>query len=135
VLTPGFCAVPAPGFAAGPSGTITNTSDVSWSAAAGYIVWDLNESIELATRGEWFRDSDGARTGLRQTLGEITETLNYKVPNVSGLLARLEYRHDESSAKPFFNRDTFGPTSLLAGLPNHTYPGQDTFMADAIYSF
>jgi hypothetical protein len=133
--TPGFCGVPAPGFAGGPTGTVNIPNSVSWSAAAGYIVYDLNENIELATRGEWFRDSDGARTGLRQTLGEITETLNYKVPNVSGLLTRLEYRHDESSAKPFFNSDTFGPTSLLAGLPNHTRPGQDTFIADVIYSF
>jgi hypothetical protein len=133
--TPGFCAVPAPGFTAGPNGTVNVPNTVSWSGAAGYIVYDLNENIEFATRGEWFRDADGARTGLRQTLGEITETFNYKVPNVSGLLARLEYRHDESSAKPFFNSDTFGPTSLLAGLPDHTRPGQDTFIADVIYSF
>jgi hypothetical protein len=133
--TPGYCAVPAPGFTGGPNGTVNIPNSVSWSAAAGYIVYDLNDNIELATRGEWFRDADGARTGLRQTLGEITETLNYKVPNVSGLLARLEYRHDESSARPFFNSDTYGPTSLLAGLPNHTRPGQDTFMADAVYSF
>ena len=133
----GFCnpANTPAGFTTGPNGTVNVLNSVSWSAAAGYIVYDINDNLELATRGEWFRDSDGARTGLRQTLGEITETINYKIPNVSGLLARLEYRHDESSAKPFWNSNTYGPTSLLAGLPNHTRPGQDTFMADAVYSF
>src|SRR5271170_7107424 len=91
---------------------------VSWSGAAGYIVYDLNDNIEFATRGEWFRDSNGARSGLRQTLGEITETLNYKVPQVTGLLGRLEYRHDESSQKPFFNSNTFGstPSNIASGI-------------------
>ena len=74
----------------------------SWTGAAGYIVYDWNENLEFASRGEWFRDSQGARTGLRQTLGEFTETINYKVPGVTGLLARLEYRHDESNSAPFF---------------------------------
>lgn len=131
-----FC-TPPPGsvFASGPSGTITIPGQVSWTGAAGYIVYDLNDNIELATRGEWFNDPNGARTGIRQTLGEITETLNYKVPAVTGLLARLEYRHDESSARPFFNSDVFGPPSALTGFPTHTRSGQDTFMADAVYSF
>lgn len=121
-------------------GTVAIPHTVSWTGAAGYIVYDLNENIEFATRGEWFRDSDGSRTGLRQTLGEVTETLNYKVPAVSGLLARLEYRHDESSAKPFFSNTIFpvtpaNVTAGIAGLPTHTWAGQDTFLASAIYSF
>jgi Putative beta-barrel porin-2, OmpL-like. bbp2 len=119
-------------YPSGPDGTVTIGHGVSWQGAAGYIVYDLNDNVELATRGEWFRDSDGARTGLRQTLGEITETLNYKVPAVSGLLARLEYRHDMSSAKPFFSGDGF---NLQTSLPFHTYSGQDTIEAAAIYSF
>ena len=44
-------------------------------------------SCEFALRGQWFDDS--ARSGLRQTLGEFTGTVNYKVPKVNGLLARL----------------------------------------------
>ena len=103
----------------------------TWTGAAGYIVYDLTDNIEFATRGEWFRDSDGARTGLRQTLGEVTETVNYKVPAVTGLLARFEYRHDESNQKPFFSNDGF----TLAGVPLHTYSGQNTLMADVIYAF
>jgi hypothetical protein len=103
----------------------------TWTGAAGYIVYDLTDNIEFATRGEWFRDSDGARTGLRQTLGEVTETINYKVPAVTGLLARFEFRHDESNQKPFFSNDGF----TLAGVPLHTYSGQNTLLADVIYAF
>jgi hypothetical protein len=118
-------------FPAGPNGTVTITHNVQWQGAAGYIVYDWNDNIELATRGEWFEDTDGARTGLRQTLGEITETLSYKVPGVSGLLARLEYRDDMSSAKPFYTNDGF----TAAGTPLHTVSGQDTLEAAAIYSY
>jgi Putative beta-barrel porin-2, OmpL-like. bbp2 len=102
---------------------------VDWQGAAGYVIYDLNDKIEFATRGEYFRDSDGVRTGIRQTLGEITETLNYKV--ASGLLARFEYRHDESNARPFFS-NTLNPAT---DLPFQTYSGQDTFEAAAIYAF
>jgi Putative beta-barrel porin-2, OmpL-like. bbp2 len=104
----------------------------SWASANGYIVYDWTDNLELAVRGEWFRDSQGARTGLRQTLGEVTGTVNYKIPLVSGLLARLEYRHDESSAKPFFTNSGINP---LTGIPFHTIAGQDTLMAAAVYSF
>jgi hypothetical protein len=112
-------------------GSVRIPHSVSWSAAAGYIVYDWSDALEFATRGEWFRDADGARTGLRQTLGEVTETINYKIPGVTGLLARLEYRHDESNHKPFFSNDGF----TLTGVPRHTYSGQDTMMASAVYSF
>jgi hypothetical protein len=136
-----FCTPPpASNFTTGPDGTITIPGQVSWTGAAGYIVYDLNDNVEFATRGEFFDDPNGARTGIRQALGEVTGTLNYKVPAVTGLLARLEYRHDESTAKPFFNSDVFGPQpvgsgSFIAGLPTHTRSGQDTFMADAVYTF
>jgi Putative beta-barrel porin-2, OmpL-like. bbp2 len=104
----------------------------SWASTAGYIVYDWTDNLELALRGEWFRDSDGARTGLRQTLAEVTGTVNYKIPYVSGLLARLEYRHDESSAKPFYTNAGINP---LTGVPYQTIAGQDTVMAAAVYSF
>jgi hypothetical protein len=129
-----FCS-PAPGFVPGPNGTINIGKSVSWTGAAGYIVYDLNANLEFATRGEWFRDSDGARTGLRQTLGEITEDINYKIPQVTGLLARLEYRHDESNSAPFFGSTIAPANSVNFPNPDHTYNGQDTFMAAAIYSF
>jgi hypothetical protein len=137
----GFC-VPGASFCtpgvnnpAGPNGTVNILTSSSWTGAAGYIVYDLNDHIEFASRGEWFRDANGARTGLRQTLGEFTETLNYKVPGVTGLLARLEYRHDESNAAPFFGSNTTTINSPNYPNPDHTYNGQDTFMVAALYSF
>ena len=68
-------------------------------------------------------------------MGEFTETLNYKVPQVTGLLARLEYRHDESNAAPFFGSTIAPVNSINYPNPDHTYNGQDTFMVAAIYSF
>ena len=121
--------------AGAPCGSVTIPHSVTWTAAAGYIVYDWSDNLQFATRGEWFRDSDGARTGLRQTLGEITETINYKIPGVTGLLARLEYRHDESSAAPFFGSNIAPVSSPKFPNPNHTYNGQDTIMAAAIYAF
>jgi hypothetical protein len=108
-----------------------------WQGAAGYAVYDLNDNVEFATRFEWFRDSQGVESGLRQTLFEVTETLNYKVPLVNGLLARLEYRHDASNADPFYSSDNLlaGPTGYPFLLPSHTYSGQDTLLAAAVYTF
>jgi hypothetical protein len=61
---------------------------------------------------------------------------------VNGLLARLEYRHDASSANPFYSNDPLIPatlgvpcTSAATCAPSHTYSGQDTLLAAAIYSF
>jgi len=114
---------------------ITKTSE--WNGFAGYLVYDLTDKLELATRGEFFRDGEGARTGMRQTLGEVTFTTSYKV--APGLLARAEYRHDESNADPFFgNAPVAGagaPYPFQTGLPTTTYAGQDTFSGSAIYAF
>jgi hypothetical protein len=106
-----------------------------WQGFAGYVVYDFNEQWEWAHRFEWFRDGQGTRTGLRQTLFEFTETINYHVPVVNGLLARLEYRHDASNAHPFYSNDDLIPQAGGGFLPSHTYTGQDTLLAAAVYSF
>jgi hypothetical protein len=69
---------------------------------------------------------------LRQSLGEFTQTLSYKL--TGGLLTRFEYRHDESNAKPFFgNQVTITPA---AGVVNAaTLAGQDTFSGSAIFVY
>ncbi len=117
------------------TGVTSLNEGTDWQGAAGYVVYDLNDNIEFATRFEYFRDTAGTRTGLRQSLFEITETLNYKIPGVTGLLARLEYRHDASNAHPFYSND---PLIAQAGggfLPSHTYSGQDTLLVAGIYQF
>lgn len=119
-----------------PFGTaVTIPHGVNWQAFAGYVVYDLNDNWRFAIRGEWFEDSDGARTGLRQTLAEVTGTVRYKVPLVSGLMAQAEYRHDESSAHPFFSNDGFVTNASKNLEPIHTYSGQDTILVGGIYTF
>jgi hypothetical protein len=107
---------------------------VDWQAFAGYGVYDLNDKLQLALRGEWFRDSDGVRTGLRQTLYEGTFTTSYKIAD--GLTLRGEYRHDESNRKPFYTNHAT-PAAFLAGPfgPTLTRAGQDTFLGALIYAF
>jgi hypothetical protein len=117
------------------TGVNTWNRAASWQGFAGYAVYDLNDNVEFASRFEWFRDGEGVRTGLRQTLFEFTETLNYKIPLVNGLLARLEYRHDASNQHPFYSDDPLVAVSPGVFLPSHTYSGQDTLLAAAIYQF
>jgi hypothetical protein len=118
-------------------GPVVITRSVEWNGAVGYLVYDLTDKIEFALRGEFFRDAQGARTGLRQTLGEVTFTTGYKI--APGLLARAEYRHDESNAFPFFGNSPVAGAGavfpLATGQPITTYSGQDTFGGAAIYSF
>jgi hypothetical protein len=104
----------------------------TWQGAAGYLVYDWTPSVELATRAEFFDDEDGARTnGETQTLWEITQTLSYKIPEVTGLIARLEYRHDNSSQNSFTNNNFVNP----ATGEQHLWHGQDTLAANFIYAF
>jgi len=98
---------------------------------AGYFVYDWTDQVETATRGEFFDDQDGARTGDQQTLWEITQTLSYKVPQVTGLLARLEFRHDNSNNHVFTNNNFVDPITGKQQL----WRGQDTLSANVIYSF
>jgi hypothetical protein len=118
-------------------GPVVITKTSQWNGFAGYLVYDLTDKLEFALRGEYFRDGSGSRTGIRQTLGEVTFTTSYKV--APGLLARAEYRHDESSANPFFGNAPVARAGavfpLAPGFPTTTYAGQDTISGAAIYAF
>jgi outer membrane murein-binding lipoprotein Lpp len=116
---------------ASQSGPVINGHSGSWDGFAQYLVYDWTPSIETATRGEIFDDKDGSRTGTAQTLWEITQTLSYKVPGVTGLLARLEYRHDNSSQNFFSNNNFVNPVTSA----QHLWHGQDTLTANAIFAF
>lgn len=116
---------------ASQSGPVINGHSGSWDGFAQYLVYDWTPLIETATRGEIFDDKDGSRTGTAQTLWEITQTLSYKVPGVTGLLARLEYRHDNSSQNFFSNNNFVNPVTGA----QHLWHGQDTLMANAIFAF
>ena len=120
---------------ASQSGPVVNGHSATWQGAAGYLVYDFTPALESATRAEFFDDMDGARTnGEAQTLWEITQTISYKIPEVTGLIARLEYRHDNSSQNSFANNNSqFNSAGALVG--QHLWHGQDTLAANFIYAF
>ena len=113
-------------------GPVINGHSASWQGVAQYLVYDFSPALESATRAEFFDDMDGARTnGTAQTLWEITQTLSYKIPDVTGLIARLEYRHDNSNKNSFTNNNFVNPATGL----QHQWQGQDTLAANIIYAF
>lgn len=98
-----------------------------WWGIAGYLAYDWTEKLRTSFRAEYFEDRDGVRTaaqapGLKTTVWETTATVRYKI--WKGLLARVEYRHDQANEK-VFKTNLFGPTSKA----------QDTLSLDLIYSF
>ena len=54
-----------------------------------------------------------------------------QIPEVTGLIARLEYRHDNSSQNSFTNNNFVNP----ATGQQHLWHGQDTLAANFIYAF
>lgn len=118
-------------------GQVIDNHSASWQGFAQYVVYDWNE-WEFATRGEFFKDQDGARSGPNvngviqsKTLWEITQTITYKVPGVTGLLLRGEYRHDASSSPDFGNNDFVDPNTGI----QHLWSGQDLLSGAMIYAF
>lgn len=122
---------------ASQDGPVVNGHSATWQAFDQYLVYDWKQ-WEFATRGEFFDDEDGARTTPNfngktsaQTLWEITQTITYKVPDVTGLVLRGEYRHDNSSLHDFTNNNFVNPTTATQQL----WRGQDTLIGTAIYAF
>ena len=101
-----------------PSGTVTLGLNVDWgtepgaaldggSAAwwgvAGYFRLDVSSTFSLAARADYFDDPDGARTGVAQSLFEVTLTPQVKVG--THLVFRSDLRVDFSSETVFEDRD------------------------------
>ena len=99
----------------------------TWWGVAAYGAYDWTEKFRTSVRGEYFEDSESARTlarapGEKTALWEVTATARYKI--WKGLLARVEYRHDQANEKAFKIKNT-GPSSRA----------QDTISLDLIYQF
>jgi len=76
------------------------TTDLAhWQGIAAALHYQATSKISFTPRFEYFKDESGFSTGTVQNLNEFTLTGEYKMPE--GLLARLEYRRDNSD-QPFF---------------------------------
>jgi hypothetical protein len=84
--------------AAGPQPAGT----AGWSGVAGYVRLTATERLALIVRGESFRDRDGARTGVAQTLSELTLTPELRV--APRFVLRGDLRIDRSSEAVFDKR-------------------------------
>lgn len=91
-----------------------------WYGAAAYAMFKANDYLSFALRTEVFDDTDGARTGVKQTVWEVTPTVGFQL--TKHVLTRFEYRHDESSKGYFQKQD---------GLQN----GSDTVAGEIILAF
>jgi putative OmpL-like beta-barrel porin-2 len=91
-------------------------NDARWSGIAGYARWDPIEGFALSLRAESFDDADGARTGVSQSVSELTVTPEARLG--ASTLVRGDLRFDHSTRSSFGKRggssDT--QTTLLVSL-------------------
>ena len=99
-----------------------------WYGMAAYAMIQPTDALSFNLRGEWFADPDGTRSGYVAedgdagvTVWEITPTMAYKITD--GLLARLEYRHDEADDNGFFSKE------------GHFDASSNTIATEFIYAF
>jgi hypothetical protein len=100
--------------AAGPGQAAT------WSGAALYVRFAACSSFALAARGEVFDDLDGFRTGVSQTLREVTLTPEKRVTD--RLYLRGDLRFDRSS-------------KLVFQKPDGSSKTQSTVLVSAFFTF
>ena len=75
---------------------------MNWGGLAVYARGRPLSWLTGALRAEIYADPDGFTTGRSQLLAEVTGTLDATIPFGRGaLVARLEYRHDQSNAPVF----------------------------------
>lgn len=88
-----------------------------WQGGAFAARGQITGKAALVGRFEYFNDNQGFSTGTAQTLKEFTATYEYKW--LSGLLTRVEYRHDWSNVD-FFRKGDKGmvdaQSTLTGGL-------------------
>lgn len=102
---------------------VNGTLPGTWQGFALVGNYDFTDRFSSAFRGEWFDDRDGIRTGLAQTLWELTFDLKYRI--TQHFYTRVEYRHDESSS----------PDAFPADDGNRLLSGQDIVSVEWTYLF
>lgn len=98
--------------------TAKATGHSSWEGIGAAAHYNFTKAAAIAVRGEYFKDGQGASTGVAQSLGEFTLTGEYKIGPI--LMARGEVRKDISSV-PFFvdltkPHGSTGMTTMTLGL-------------------
>jgi Putative beta-barrel porin-2, OmpL-like. bbp2 len=77
--------------------------DAVWTGTAVYATYPVIRTFSLALRAERFDDRDGARTGVAQTLDEVTLTPSFSIGK--HLVVRGDLRHDWSDHAVFQRRN------------------------------
>lgn len=105
--------------AALPNGTFNRAS---WQGIAGYANYKFTDKWQATVRGEFFEDTNGYRTGVRQNWSEGTLTLGYAP--IKNLLIHAETRFDFSNVNSFTTQN--GTTAC-----NNTH----SYAVEAYYKF
>ncbi len=93
----------------------------NWQGFAGYFKYAFSKNLAFAPRFEVLRDAGGIRTGVAQTIKDLTLTQEVKLRD--NFLARFEFRRD------FSNRDFF------ANAAGRARNNQNTFIIGVSYFF
>ena len=104
-------------------------TDATWWGWGLWGAYNFTERFRVALRQEYFKDAQGARTGLdnKVSLWSTTVTLQYRLWR--GLVGRVEYRHDQADEKVF--RARYDESHVLAP----TARSMDTFSVSMYYTF
>jgi hypothetical protein len=88
-------------------------ADAAWFGFGLQPLYHFGDSFSLGGRYEYFHDADGARTGVAQTLQNLSIAPTCRL--TEGLAARAEFRVDQSDRKVFRDSDS-APTDRQALL-------------------
>jgi len=89
-------------------------SDATWSGASLTGRYDFTDRFAFAVRGDIFNDPQGVRTGVPQTLKEVTFTPTFRVGE--NLFIRPEYRIDWSDVKSFNDGTSTSQSTIGIGV-------------------
>lgn len=95
-------------------GPPADPGDATWTGIGVQPVFHLSEALTLGARAELFSDNDGARTGLDQTLFNVSVTPGYKL--TQNLILRAEGRVDISSEDVYVDTDGEASSSQIIAL-------------------
>jgi Putative beta-barrel porin-2, OmpL-like. bbp2 len=100
-------------------GAVVAGQTASWSGIAGYARLGVTDKLAFCLRGEYFADSDGARTRVAQKLKELTVTPEFKIS--SHLILRADLRVDWSDVESFEKKDGKTSKTQPTGILNAIY--------------